>query len=167
MVLLLASITCRPIWSPPTSISTTARWKACGTAVGRSSACSITPKPRQVLTIAVTCSKSFESLWDSRWQASPRSGTMPATEFQRRYIAMSAKSTATKRKREGPDWRLPDEGEPTWEIALLFPAQGTWTEDDYFALDGSYEGFPLVELSNGRLEALPMPTQTHQFDEAF
>jgi Uma2 family endonuclease len=55
------------------------------------------------------------------------------------------------------------EGEPTWEVAYLFPAQGTWTEDDYLGLDGISEGHPFVELSNGRLEVLPVPTQTHQF----
>ena len=55
------------------------------------------------------------------------------------------------------------EGKPTWEIAYLFPAQGKWTEKAYFDLDGIYEGFPLVELSNSRLEILPVPTQTHQF----
>ena len=80
---------------------------------------------------------------------------------------MSTKGTATKSKREQADWRLPDEGEPTWEIAYLFPAQGRWTENDYFGLDSLYEGFPLVELSNGRLEVLPMPTQTHQFIVVF
>lgn len=80
---------------------------------------------------------------------------------------MPTKGTATKRKRKEPDSSLPDDGEPTWEIAHLFPAQGTWTEYDYFGLDSVYEGFPLVELSNGRLEVLPMPTQTHQFIVAF
>ncbi len=75
---------------------------------------------------------------------------------------MRTNGTATKRKRNEYDSRMLQEGEPTWEIAYLFPAQGTWTEDDYFNLDGIYEGFPLVELSNGRLEVLPMPTQTHQ-----
>jgi Uma2 family endonuclease len=49
-------------------------------------------------------------------------------------------------------------GEPTWEVAHLFPAQGTWTEGDYLALETNH----LVELSNGRLEVLPTPTTTHQ-----
>jgi Uma2 family endonuclease len=76
---------------------------------------------------------------------------------------MTTKSTAPRRKRERLDPHMLSEGEPTWEIAYLFPAQGKWTEKAYFELDGIYEGFPLVELSNGRLEVLPMPTQTHQF----
>jgi Uma2 family endonuclease len=50
------------------------------------------------------------------------------------------------------------QGEPTWEIAQLFPSQGDWTEADYFALDTRR----LVELSEGRLEFLPMPTIAHQ-----
>src|SRR5438445_6000451 len=50
------------------------------------------------------------------------------------------------------------EPEPTWEIAHLFPAQGTWCEDEYLYLETNR----LVELSNGRLEVLPMPTTSHQ-----
>ncbi len=48
---------------------------------------------------------------------------------------------------------------PVWAIAERFPRQGRWTERDYLALP---EGFPRVELSNGRLEILPMPTDRHQ-----
>jgi len=39
-------------------------------------------------------------------------------------------------------------GEPAWEIALLFPRQGDWTEVDYFALDTNR----IVELSDGFLD---------------
>lgn len=65
------------------------------------------------------------------------------------------------------DWRAnglpPPSGEPTWEIAVLFPHQGHWTESDYFALDGLREGaYAQLELSNGRLEVLTMPTELHQ-----
>ena len=49
-------------------------------------------------------------------------------------------------------------GTPTWEIAYLFPEQGEWTERDYLALKTNR----LVELSNGCLEFLPMPTPLHQ-----
>src|SRR5260370_36311425 len=48
--------------------------------------------------------------------------------------------------------------QPAWEVALLFPEQGNWDEDDYFALPDNQ----LVELSDGRIEVLPMPTTTHQ-----
>ena len=47
-------------------------------------------------------------------------------------------------------------GEPTWDVARLFPAQGTWTEQDYLDLDTNQ----LVEFSHGFVEFLPMPT-TH------
>jgi Uma2 family endonuclease len=49
-------------------------------------------------------------------------------------------------------------GEPAWDIALLFPRQGQWTEDEYLALDTNR----MIELSNGYLEFLPMPTFLHQ-----
>lgn len=48
--------------------------------------------------------------------------------------------------------------EPTWEIAYLFPAQGTWTEWDYMRLRPNRH----VEFTHGVLEVLPMPTQSHQ-----
>ena len=49
-------------------------------------------------------------------------------------------------------------GEPTWEIAHLFPRQGQWTEDAYLALDTNR----LIEFSDGVLEFLPMPSMFHQ-----
>lgn len=49
-------------------------------------------------------------------------------------------------------------GTPTWEIARLFPHQGEWTEADYLALDTNQ----LIELSDGCLEFLPIPTLFHQ-----
>ena len=48
-------------------------------------------------------------------------------------------------------------GGPTWEIAHLFPRQGQWTESEFLALPGPHR----FELSEGRLEALPMPTWVH------
>jgi Uma2 family endonuclease len=53
---------------------------------------------------------------------------------------------------------LLEEGEPAWEIARLFPAQGHWSEEEYLDLDGNH----LVEFSQGRIEVLPMPTLSHQ-----
>ncbi len=50
------------------------------------------------------------------------------------------------------------DGEPAWGVATLFPYQGNWTEQDYLNLTTNH----LVELSDGRLEVLPMPTQYHQ-----
>lgn len=51
-----------------------------------------------------------------------------------------------------------EQAEPAWEIALLFPAQGQWSEEEYLALNTNR----LVEFSDGRIEVLPMPTQKHQ-----
>ena len=53
--------------------------------------------------------------------------------------------------------RLPG-GEPVWELAYLYPAQGQWSEEAYLALPGNL----LVEFTNGHVEVLPMPTTTHQ-----
>lgn len=49
-------------------------------------------------------------------------------------------------------------GEPTWDIARLFPYQGHWSEEEYLALKTPH----LVELSQGCLEVLVMPGQRHQ-----
>jgi Uma2 family endonuclease len=51
-------------------------------------------------------------------------------------------------------------GQPTWETALFYPLQGEWTEDDYFAIEGSDNR--LKELDNGYLEILTMPSAQHQ-----
>ena len=48
--------------------------------------------------------------------------------------------------------------EPAWEIAHLFPLQGAWSEADYLALETNH----LVELSDGYIEVLPMPSERHQ-----
>ena len=48
--------------------------------------------------------------------------------------------------------------EPTWEVAHLFPAQGTWSEEEYLALNGNR----LLEFSHGIFEVLTMPTISHQ-----
>jgi len=49
-------------------------------------------------------------------------------------------------------------GEPAWDIALLFPPQGQWTEEEYLALDTNR----MIELVDGCLEVLPVPTIFHQ-----
>jgi len=48
--------------------------------------------------------------------------------------------------------------EPAWDIARLFPFQGEWSEEEYLALDTNQ----LVELTNGTIEVLSMPTARHQ-----
>ncbi|MBI4771504.1 MAG: Uma2 family endonuclease, partial [Chloroflexi bacterium] len=54
---------------------------------------------------------------------------------------------------------LHSEPEPTWEIAHLFPLQGAWGEDEYMELRPNRH----VEFTDGVLEVLPMPKQSHQF----
>jgi Uma2 family endonuclease len=54
--------------------------------------------------------------------------------------------------------RLPGGGEPAWKIAYLFPSQGNWCEREFLSLNTNL----LVELSQGRLEVLPVPTTSHQ-----
>jgi Uma2 family endonuclease len=48
--------------------------------------------------------------------------------------------------------------EPAWDIAKIFPAQGTWAEEDYLLLPGNR----LVEYSHGIVEVLSMPSPAHQ-----
>lgn len=50
-------------------------------------------------------------------------------------------------------------GEPSWEVAYCFPRQGEWSEADFLAFESA--NFP-VELVDGCLEFLPMPTYSHQ-----
>jgi Uma2 family endonuclease len=45
------------------------------------------------------------------------------------------------------------------EIAKLFPPQGRWTEDEYFALPDANR---IIELSDGELIMSPPPTFEHQ-----
>src|SRR5260370_23966290 len=49
-------------------------------------------------------------------------------------------------------------GELTWEIALLYPTQGYWSEAEYLDLNTNH----LIEFVDGCLEFLPMPTLFHQ-----
>ncbi len=49
-------------------------------------------------------------------------------------------------------------GEPTLAVTEFFPYQGEWTEVDYLLLSTNH----LIELSEGRLELLPTPSERHQ-----
>ncbi len=53
---------------------------------------------------------------------------------------------------------LPQQDGPTWGIAHLFPNQGHWYEDEYLNLSTNH----LVEFSQGIVEVLPMPSESHQ-----
>ncbi|MGB7157751.1 MAG: Uma2 family endonuclease [Tepidisphaeraceae bacterium] len=50
------------------------------------------------------------------------------------------------------------DSQPAWDVARLFPDQGSWDDEDYLALSTNQ----LVELSDGSVEVLPMPTMRHQ-----
>ena len=54
----------------------------------------------------------------------------------------------------------PRPGDPVWRLALCYPRQGSWTEEDYLELDAL--GGRLVEFDNGCVEVLEMPTLEHQ-----
>lgn len=55
---------------------------------------------------------------------------------------------------------FPREPEYAWEVATLYPAQGDWSEEEYLQLtDGTKRR---IELTDGRLEFLPMPTEIHE-----
>lgn len=47
--------------------------------------------------------------------------------------------------------------DPSWDVRL-FPNQGQWSDEDYLLLPTNR----LVELSDGRIEVLPMPARSHQ-----
>lgn len=51
--------------------------------------------------------------------------------------------------------------EPAWDVATLFPPQGQWSSAEYLSLTNSTNR--LVEFDGGRIEVLPMPTESHQF----
>lgn len=53
--------------------------------------------------------------------------------------------------------------EPEWQVALLFPGKGEWTEEEFLALPTNRG----VELSAGCLEVLPVPTEAHQMIVGF
>ncbi len=56
-----------------------------------------------------------------------------------------------------------NKAEPVWEIAELYPAQGYWDEEDYFALETDRR----IELTQGSLEFLPMPKVVHKLFALF
>jgi Uma2 family endonuclease len=51
-------------------------------------------------------------------------------------------------------------GAPAWPVALLFPRQGAWTEDDYLSLQAKTS--QIVELSDGQIEVPSMASPLHQ-----
>lgn len=58
-----------------------------------------------------------------------------------------------------PSNRTEPRPEPAWDVARLFPDQGSWSEEEYFALGDNH----LVEYADGWIEVLPMPKASHQW----
>lgn len=52
-------------------------------------------------------------------------------------------------------------GQPAWDVALLYPPQGQWSEEQYLSLTDHSRR--LVEYTDGQIEVLSMPTIEHQF----
>lgn len=59
------------------------------------------------------------------------------------------------------DVKLPSirKGQPTWFMAMNYPRQGYWTEEEFLAVEGNDNW--LKELSNGYFETPPVPTLHH------
>jgi Uma2 family endonuclease len=66
------------------------------------------------------------------------------------------KSISPARTLDAPRFSAP--GDPTWEMAYLFPVQGRWSENEYFGLDENR----FIEFEDGCIEVLPLPTVSHQ-----
>lgn len=54
----------------------------------------------------------------------------------------------------------PHEPDYAWEVATLYPAQGQWSEAEY--LDLTDHANRRIELTDGRLEFLPLSTEIHE-----
>jgi Uma2 family endonuclease len=54
----------------------------------------------------------------------------------------------------------PSSSGPVWEIATLYPPQGSWTVEAYLELTDTTNR--LIEFSDGHLEFLAMPSRLHQ-----
>ncbi|MCA9186692.1 MAG: Uma2 family endonuclease [Pirellulaceae bacterium] len=61
-------------------------------------------------------------------------------------------SSTTPPAADKPEW--------TWDIARLFPPQGQWSEGSYLSFTESLN--QLVEVVDGRVEVLEIPTKSHQ-----
>jgi len=62
---------------------------------------------------------------------------------------------------EPPDpCHAPVLNQPAWDLALLYPLQGHWSEEDYLELTDKTRR--LIEYTSGQIEVLPMPSIEHQ-----
>jgi Uma2 family endonuclease len=65
--------------------------------------------------------------------------------------------TSAEMDEVGPAQLPSKRGEWTWEVALQFPRQGEWTEQQFLDLPDNRH----IEFTDGVLEFLPMPTWIH------
>src|SRR5215208_462311 len=63
--------------------------------------------------------------------------------------------------------KLPKDFEPAWDLVSLYPPQGDWTDQDYLSFVDKLDTHRLIELVDGRIEVLPVPTEEHQSIVAF
>ena len=71
--------------------------------------------------------------------------------------------TVVRDKRHSPArLKLPKDFDPAWDIVALFPPQGEWSEEDYLRFGEKLDTHRLIELVDGRIEVLPVPTEEHQ-----
>jgi Uma2 family endonuclease len=63
--------------------------------------------------------------------------------------------------------KLPKDFEPAWDLVSLYPPQGEWTDHDYLSFVKKLDTHRLIELVDGRIEVLPVPTEEHQSIVAF
>lgn len=55
---------------------------------------------------------------------------------------------------------LPVVNQPAWDLALLYPLQGQWSQEQYLKLTDETNW--LIEFTAGKIEVLRMPTLDHQ-----
>ncbi len=77
-----------------------------------------------------------------------------------RRIAKFSDSAANQMSTAPQDFTAFGEPQPVWDVAKLFPPEGQWNEFEYLALTHSTN--KLVELKDGNIRVLEMPTQAHQ-----
>jgi len=58
-----------------------------------------------------------------------------------------------------PAHPFPKRGEPSWDLALMYPLQGGWSVEEYLRLDAGL----LVEYTDGFVRVLQMPSVLHQW----
>jgi Uma2 family endonuclease len=66
---------------------------------------------------------------------------------------------SSSRSFPAPAHPIPKRGEPSWDLALMYPLQGGWSVEDYLRLDTGL----LVEYTDGFVRVLPMPSILHQW----